>query len=188
MSSWQPLDVVDVARCLIGASAAADQAVDLHRLQRLCYYAQGCFLAFHALPLFNAPIFASREGPEIEAVSAAFSSHCGGPIPAGEGRDPQSLGVLAGMTLAARPRELPLDCEPDYIQEAHEQPLWAAIPPGAKIDREALRLHFVDAFEYGLPDDERMPRDRQPIEYIEIDGRLLLRHPSRAGEPLPQLA
>lgn len=188
MTSWQPVDVVDAARCLIGAATANGQTVDLDRLQRLCYYAQGCFLAFHVLPLFDAPILAGREGPEIAAVASAFSRHCGGSIPASEGRDPMSLGVLAGMTLTARPRELPLDCEAGYIQEAHEQPLWATIQPGAEIDREALRLHFVDAFEHGLPDDERMPRDRQPIEYIEIDGRLLLRHPSRAGEPLPQLA
>lgn len=188
MSSWQPVDVVDAARCLIGASAAEGQAVDLQRLQRLCYYSQGCFLAYHVLPLFDAPILASAEGPEIAAVSSAFSSHCGGPIPASEGRDPWSLGILAGLTLSVRPLQLPLDCEPDYIQEAHEQPLWAALPSGAVIDREALRLHFVDAFEFGDPEEERAPYDREPLLYIEVDGRLLIRHPSRAGEPLPPLS
>ena len=188
MSSWQPANAVDVARCLIAASAADGKTVDLPRLQHLCYYAQGCFLAFHALPLFSEPIVASADGPQITAVAEEFALYCDQPIPTGEGRDPWSLGVLAGMTLSARHREVPRDGEAEYIRAAHDQPLWAAAPAGSVIEREDLRLHFVDAFEFGLPQDERMPRDRRPMEYVEVDGGLLVHHRGKAGSPLPQPA
>ena len=188
MSSWQPVKAIDAARCLIEASADDGEAVDLPRLQRLCYYAQGCFLAFHSLPLFNEPIVASADGPQIAAVAKEFALYYDQPIPASEGRDPWSLGVLAGMTLSATHRELPEDGETEYIQTAHDQPLWATVTAGSAIEREDLRLHFVDAFEFGLPQDERIPRDRRPMEYVESDGGLLVHHHGKAETALLQSA
>lgn len=52
---------------LIMSESDADLISNL-KLQKLLYYAQGCFLACFDRPLFNEPIVAWEHGPVVESV------------------------------------------------------------------------------------------------------------------------
>lgn len=51
--------------------ADADYISNL-KLQKLLYYAQGCFLAIKNVPLFDDPIVAWEHGPVVESVYQMF--------------------------------------------------------------------------------------------------------------------
>lgn len=45
------------------------------KLQKLLYYAQGCFLAIYDSPLFEEPIVAWQHGPVVESVYHQYKSN-----------------------------------------------------------------------------------------------------------------
>lgn len=57
--------------------AAAEDAefISNMKLQKLLYYAQGCFLAATDNPIFSEPIVAWQHGPVVECVYHAYKSN-----------------------------------------------------------------------------------------------------------------
>ena len=51
------------------------------KLQKLLYYAQGCYLAMKEQPLFGERIFAWDHGPVVADVYHAYKGHGAGAIP-----------------------------------------------------------------------------------------------------------
>ena len=50
------------------------------KLQKLLYYAQGCFLAIKDEPLFNEEIYAWQHGPVVPEVYDVYKCYNSGPI------------------------------------------------------------------------------------------------------------
>ena len=59
---------------LIMSESDADLISNL-KLQKLLYYAKGCFLAYFDRPLFNEPIVAWEHGPVVESVYQEYKSN-----------------------------------------------------------------------------------------------------------------
>lgn len=59
---------------LIMSESDADLISNL-KLQKLLYYAQGCFLAYFDRPLFNEPIVAWEHGPVVESVYQEYKAN-----------------------------------------------------------------------------------------------------------------
>jgi len=72
----------DVAKWILGYNriqmdtAGADSISNL-KLQKLLYYAQGCYLAFYNTPLFDDPIVAWEHGPVVESVYHEYKNNGG---------------------------------------------------------------------------------------------------------------
>lgn len=65
---------------VIMADSDADYISNL-KLQKLLYYAQGCFLAVEGSPLFNEPLLAWEHGPVVNEVYQEYKKYGANGIP-----------------------------------------------------------------------------------------------------------
>ncbi|MDN5095060.1 Panacea domain-containing protein [Aliarcobacter butzleri] len=66
---------------LYKASLSEDSGISNLKLQKLLYYAQGFYLAFHKEPLFNDKIEAWQHGPVCPEIYHAYKTHGSNIIP-----------------------------------------------------------------------------------------------------------
>jgi len=59
----------------IAADCEGAEFISNLKLQKLLYYAQGCFLAVNNRPLFEDPIVAWQHGPVVESVYHEYKSN-----------------------------------------------------------------------------------------------------------------
>lgn len=59
----------------IAAAEESAEYISNMKLQKLLYYAQGCFLAVNDAPLFSDPIVAWQHGPVVESVYHQYKSN-----------------------------------------------------------------------------------------------------------------
>lgn len=75
----------NVARWFLSRNASNFENEDVEcisnlKLQKLLYYAQGCHLALHEIPLFNDDIVAWEHGPVVVSVYQEYKSNKGNGI------------------------------------------------------------------------------------------------------------
>lgn len=75
------LSALDVARYFLAKSdPESGELVSNLKLQKLCYYAQGCHLALFGTPLFREPIKAWAHGPVVPTLWHEYKSNGSGAI------------------------------------------------------------------------------------------------------------
>lgn len=138
------LSCYDVAKYLL--SQQSEESGDLIsnlKLQKLVYYAQGCYLGLYGVPLFPEPIEAWVHGPVIPVLYRAYKQYGAGAIPAPDGFDTSCFDLqqrelldevyaVFGQFSAWKLREM-----------THEEPTWkeAASTQGV-ITHKALQEYF----------------------------------------------
>lgn len=75
----------------IAAEDEGGELISNLKLQKLLYYAQGCFLAVTGEPLFNDNILAWQHGPVVESVYHEYKSNGANGIHFDEDFDPSSF-------------------------------------------------------------------------------------------------
>lgn len=142
------LSALDVGHYFLATQPEdAGEAISNLKLQKLCYYAQGFYLALNdGIPLFKDGIEAWAHGPVIPQLYHIFKGYRDGPIPIPEGVD------IAGYPEDVR--ALLDDISDVYGQFSawklrnmtHDEPPWRDAyrkMEGSEISRDAMCEYFA---------------------------------------------
>lgn len=125
-----------------------DEGADLIsnlKLQKLLYYAQGCYLAIKDKPLFNEKIVAQDHGPVVENVYREY-------------RNNGSNGIIYDQSYDGS-----IDLETEEIlkqvynvfgqysawglrNKTHQEKPWKVTPRNSEIDRDVIKEYFKDTY------------------------------------------
>lgn len=125
-----------------------DEGADLIsnlKLQKLLYYAQGCYLAIKDKPLFNEKIVAWDHGPVVENVYREY-------------RNNGSNGIIYDQSYDGS-----IDLETEEIlkqvynvfgqysawglrNKTHQEKPWKVTPRNSEIDRDVIKEYFKDTY------------------------------------------
>lgn len=119
----------------------AGDSISNLKVQKLLYYAQGGFLAFHDKPLFSEAIKAWAHGPVVPQVYHEYKQYGAGPIPV----EPVDLKLYP-----AEVREILDEVNTVYGQftasklraMTHAEPPWRDTPQNETITHEILKEFF----------------------------------------------
>lgn len=126
----------------IAAADVGAEFISNLKLQKLLYYAQGCFLAVTGLPLFEDDIVAWVHGPVVESVYHEYKANGSNGIPFDEDFD---------YTVFAQDETSLLEEVYDVFGQysawklrnmTHEETPWKATQLGHVISRDLIKEYF----------------------------------------------
>ena len=126
----------------IAESSAGAESISNLKLQKLLYYAQGCFLAMTGNPLFPDKIVAWQHGPVVENVYRQYRENGSSGIPFDEDVDLSDFSTeehdlvtevydVFGQYSAWKLRNM-----------THEEAPWKETPPNEVIPNEKIKDYF----------------------------------------------
>ena len=132
----------DIAKYFVSLvdEEAGDSITNL-KLQKLLYYAQGGYLAYHDEPLFPEAIEAWTHGPVVPSVYRHYKQHGGEPIPV----EPVNLEAYSEQV-----REVLDEVDKVFGQftagklraMTHNEPPWMQTPRGDVISLDLMKEFF----------------------------------------------
>ena len=117
------LAVLQVAEYFLVQAEERGQRLGHLKLQKLCYYAQGFYLAFRREPLFREPLRAWAYGPVVRELWDVYR-YAQGPIAAPEGYDAEALSPGERRFLDIVLERLWQYSGTDLSQFTHEEAPW----------------------------------------------------------------
>ena len=139
------ITVFDVANYfLTRVNEEEGDSISNMKLQKLVYYAQGCYLALNNKPLFVEKIMAWEHGPVVPELWKKYTKFGNNPIP-----QPEDYKIL---DIPKDIRNFLDDVWSVYGQYSawglrcltHEEPPWKDTPSNSEITQESMRLFFIN--------------------------------------------
>ncbi|MGI6695663.1 MAG: Panacea domain-containing protein [Christensenellales bacterium] len=156
-------------------SEKGDQVSNL-RLQKLLYFAQGCYLARHGKPLFDDELCAWKFGPVVPEVYEKYKRFENGGIPAAEEFTPEDLTPDEFALLLDVAREYDKYSTSKLISMTHQPGTpWAQTSQSQAIPIDIIKSHFdamlpLASFEDALRKIEVITPGRDEEGYAVLPG------------------
>lgn len=112
------------------------------KLQKLLYYAQGCFLAVAGEPLFSEDILAWQHGPVVEPVYHQYKGYGSGGIAFKEDFDFSEFSKEENDLLTEIYNVFGQYSAWKLRNMTHEETPWKETPQGEVIPQEKIRSYF----------------------------------------------
>lgn len=130
----------------IAADSEGAEFISNLKLQKLLYYAQGCFLAVNDEPLFGDQIMAWQHGPVVECVYHEYKSNGANGIPFEDDFD------FSAFT--REENELLKEVYDTFGQYSawklrnmtHDETPWKVTPQNAEIDSNTIKQYFKQEY------------------------------------------
>ncbi|MFR1826678.1 MAG: Panacea domain-containing protein [Lawsonibacter sp.] len=131
-----------LARNRITAEEAGGEYISNLKLQKLLYYAQGCFLAVTGKPLFSDPIVAWQHGPVVESVYHTYKCNGADGIPFDEDFDFSSFTEEENELLSEVYDTFGQYSAWKLRNMTHQEAPWKETPQRGTIPTETIKHYF----------------------------------------------
>lgn len=126
----------------IAESSAGAESISNLKLQKLLYYAQGCFLATTGNPLFPDKIVAWQHGPVVESVYRKYKENGSSGIPFDEDFDFSDFSKEENDLLTEVYDVFGQYSAWKLRNMTHEEAPWKETPPNEVIPNEKIKDYF----------------------------------------------
>jgi len=116
------------------------------KLQKLLYYAQGCFLALKDRPLFDDPIVAWQHGPVVESVYHQYKKNGSNGIPFEEDFDFSEFSEEENTLLNEVYNTFGQYSAWKLRNMTHNEAPWQDTPQNGEISRTAIKDYFTKEY------------------------------------------
>lgn len=130
---------------IVAADEGAEYISNL-KLQKLLYYAQGCFLALNNTPLFKDPIVAWQHGPVVESVYHEYKNNGANGIVFEDEFDFEQFTKEENSLLEEVYNIFGQYSAWKLRNMTHNETPWMSTPLGEVISTDVIKSYFTDEY------------------------------------------